>query len=488
MSTGYANEQAPRGSTRSAAERYNSRMTPFSRALAPLAIVAALIGSSAFVTPRSISRPTATPPVQRATLALVGGTLIDGNGGRPVPNSVVLIDGKTIVGVGQVGTLTVPTGVRVISTEGQYVLPGLWDMHVHLMLVGHGNYAHWDSVSPPLWASTIIPAAAKQSLMAGVTSVRDLGGPLEELLDVKRRINAGTLEGATIYTTGPFLQHKPYPGTERFRWGISGVVDARAKVKRLADAGVDAIKLIDQDEMTMDEVRAIVDEAHARKLPVVAHAHRPTEVRRGLEVGADDFEHTGMQTAPGYPEDVLSRLHERTAQGAKGPLWWTPTIDVLTNYTRRRDDPEYLDNPRWYQYLPPEVVRDIRASLQRLDTLAYYRFVPDRGPTLQPKFRQLRTSGARLLIGTDAGVPGNFHGYATPEEMVTWVRQYAMDPMETIRAATYWPALAMGVLDQVGTVSVGKAADIITVRDNPLTTIETLRDVQVVVKNGRLVR
>jgi hypothetical protein len=201
-------------------------------------------------------------------------------------------------------------------------------------------------------------------------------------------------------------------------------------------------------------------------------------------VGVDDFEHTGMQASPRYPDDVMRLLHERTAQGARGPLWWTPTIDVLTNYTRRRDDDEYLDDPRWYQYLPDAIVRDIRASLRRLDTLQYYRLVPDRGPTLQSKFRQLRESGARLLIGTDAGVPGNFHGYATAEEMITWVRQYGMDPMETIRAATFWPAMSLGLQDKVGTVSVGKTADLIVVRENPLTTIETFRNVQTVIKHG----
>lgn len=432
--------------------------------------------------------PTPAAPVQRATLALVGGTLIDGHGGPPMPNSVVLVDGSRIVGVGRVGSLAVPAGATVVSTEGMYLLPGLWDMHVHVMLVGHGNYAHWDSVSPPEWERSIIPAAARQSLMAGVTSIRDLGGPLEEIMAVKRRIDRGELPGATIYTSGPFLQHAPYPGTERFRWGISGVADARAKVTKLADAGVHVIKLIDQDQMTMDEIRAVVDAAHARKLPVVAHAHRPEEVRRGLEAGVDDFEHTGMQAAPSYPDDVLRALHERTAQGAKGPLYWTPTIDVLTNYATRRDDDEYLDDPRWYQYLPDALVRDIRGSLRRLDTLQYYRMVPDRGPTLQTKFRQLRQSGARLLIGTDAGVPGNFHGYATPEEMITWVRQYGMDPMETIRAATFWPANAMGLIDQVGTISVGKTADIIAVRANPLQSIETLREVPVVIKHGKRVK
>jgi imidazolonepropionase-like amidohydrolase len=467
--------------------RYNWRMTSSLRAWRPLT-AALLITGIAVSIAASAPRTQVTTPAQAPTLAFVGGTLIDGHGGPPIPNSVVLVAGSRITGVGRVGSLAVPTGATVVSTQGQYLLPGLWDMHVHVMLVGHGNYAHWDSVSPPEWERTIIPAAAKQSLMHGVTSIRDLGGPLDHIIAVRQRIQRGELQGATIYTSGPFLQHAPYPGTEQFRWGIDGVADARAKVRKLADAGVNVIKLIDQDQMTKAEIQAIVDEAHTRRLPVVAHAHRPEEVRLGLEVGVDDFEHTGMQASPRYPDDVMRALHERTAQGAKGPLWWTPTIDVLTNFPRRRDDHEYLDDPQWYQYLPEAMVRDIRQSLDRLDTLQYYRLVPDRGPTLATKFRQLRESGARLLIGTDAGVPGNFHGYATAEEMITWVRQYGMDPMETIRAATFWPAMSLGLQDQVGTVSVGKTADLITVRENPLITIETLRHVQMVIKQGTRVK
>ena len=428
------------------------------------------------------------PHARSGALALVGGMLVDGNGGRPIANSVVLVENGRITAVGRVGQLTVPAGATVVNTNGMTVMPGLFESHAHLMLVGHGNYAHWDSVYPARLGRDVIPVAARQSLMHGVTSVRDLGGPLEPLMDVKRKIDRGEIVGATIYTSGPFLQHAPYPGTEAFRWGVSGAADARAKVDRLADAGVSVIKLIDQDEMTMDEVRAVVDEAHKRKLPVVAHAHRPEEIRRGLAAGVDDFEHTGLATAPEYPADIVEMLHARAAQGNRPPLYWTPTIDVLTNYTARRDDPEYLDDPQWYEGLPADIAADVRQSLTRLDTLSYYRFVPNRLATLAKKFRQLRESGARLLIGTDAGVPANFHGYATAEEMITWVRTYGMDPMETIRAATYWPALSLDVLDEVGTVDPGKAADIIAVRGNPLTDITALRRVEVVVKAGRRVK
>jgi Imidazolonepropionase and related amidohydrolases len=94
--------------------------------------------------------------------------------------------------------------------------------------------------------------------------------------------------------------------------------------------------------MTMEEVKAVVDEAHARKLPVVAHAHRPEEIRRGLAVGVDCFEHTGLAAAPGYPDDVLKALHERTAKMSLGPLFWCPTIEGFINYESLVDNPEPL--------------------------------------------------------------------------------------------------------------------------------------------------
>src|SRR5512144_3349198 len=94
--------------------------------------------------------------------ALVGGTLIDGFGGAPITNSVILIDGERMRGVGQVATLAVPAGAEVISTEGMSVLPGLWDMHVHLMINGHSDYAHWDKTYPAQLEPVIMPASAKQ--------------------------------------------------------------------------------------------------------------------------------------------------------------------------------------------------------------------------------------------------------------------------------------------------------------------------------------
>jgi imidazolonepropionase-like amidohydrolase len=420
--------------------------------------------------------------------ALVGGTLIDGHGGPPLHNSVIVIEGDRIRAVGTVGTLPVPAGAEVISTEGMSVLPGLWDMHVHLMINGHSDYAHWDRTYPTLFERVIMPASAKQLLLAGVTSARDLGGPLEASINVRNAIRSGRIPGPTLYVSGPFIQHEPYPGTELFRWGVKGEADARAKVRRLANAGVDVIKLIDQDQMTLAEVRAVVDEAHRLGKPVIAHAHRPEEIRRGLEAGVDGFEHTGLATAPEYPADIIDAIRSRAAQGNRGPLFWTPTIEGLFNYEYIRDNPEKLDDPSWQNGLPDTIVADIRRSLRNWDRLAYFQMTPSRRPTLQRKFTQLREAGVLLLIGTDSGIPGKFHSQSTWNELDTWVNRLQVDPMTTIRAATYWPAVAMRVSEDYGTITEGKYADIIAVRGDVLRYINLLQDVDLVVKHGTRIK
>jgi imidazolonepropionase-like amidohydrolase len=444
-----------------------------------LCLVLLLLASTIWDGPRIVLSQTTN------VKALVGGTLIDGFGSTPLRNSVVIIEGERIKAVGQVGTLAIPPGAEVISTEGMSVLPGLWDMHVHLMINGHSDYAHWDKTYPPQMESVIMPASAKQLLMAGVTSARDLGAPLKASIAVRERIKKGEIPGPTLYVSGPFIQHEPYPGTEYVRWGVKGIEDARAKVRTLADAGVDVIKLIDQDQMTMEEVQAVVDEAHKRKLPVIAHSHRPEEIRRGLQVGVDCFEHTGLATAPEYPAEIIAMIRERTAKMSLGPLFWTPTVQGLLNYEYVRDNPEQLDDPSWQVGLPQSIIDDIKNSLKKPGQLGYYQITPLRRPTLARKIAQLNESGVVLLIGTDSGIPMNFHSQTTWRELDAWVNAFGIDPMVAIRAATYWPSVAMKVSNEVGTITEGKYADIIAVRGDVLRHINLLQDVDIVIKHGR---
>src|SRR5690606_16146955 len=134
--------------------------------------------------------------------------------------------------------------------------------------------------------------------------------------------------------------------------------------------------------------------------------------------------------------------------------------------------------------MPDDIVQDIARSLVSWDTLTYYRMVPSRRPTLERKFEELRTSGAVLLIGTDSGIPGKFHCQSTWNELEVWVNRLGVPAMEAIRAATFWPAVAMGVEADVGTIAPGKYADIIAVRGDVLRHIALLQDVDIVVKHG----
>src|SRR5437773_3039482 len=353
----------------------------------------------------------AAEPAAAPTLALVGGRIIDGYEGRPIEDGVVLIAGNRIVAVGTRSQIAVPAGTPTIDTRGMSVLPGLADMHVHLMIVGHGDYEHWDKTYRSRFRAEIMPAAAKQLLRSGVTFARELGAPLDDVLDVKRRIEKGEIPGPRLFVSGPFIQHAPYNDYEKtFRWGVSGLEDARAKVQKLVDAGVDVIKLIDQDQLTEEEVGAVVETAHKGGKPVVAHAHREDEIRMGLRHNVDCFEHTGLATEPAYPDDILAGIRKRN-----NTLYWCPTIEglFLADYTARTF-PERLDDPAWQKDVPGDIAADIRRSLQNPTALDYFTLTFRRLHTLANKFRQLRETGVTLLVGTDSGIPANFHTDSTP--------------------------------------------------------------------------
>jgi len=416
----------------------------------------------------------------KPTLALVGGQVIDGYEGPPIPDGTVLVAGDKIVAVGPRKDVVVPPGTTVIDTSGMSVLPGLMDMHVHLMILGHSDYEHWDKTYMSRFRDVIMPIAAKQLLMSGVTTARDLGAPLEDILAVKKRIEKGEIPGPRLFVSGPFIQHRPYFEYESFvRWGVDGPEDARAKVQKIVDAGVDVVKLIDQDQMTEEEVRAVVETAHKAGRPVVAHAHREDEIRIGLKHGIDCFEHTGLATEPGYPEDILSAIRKRN-----NTLYWCPTVEglFLADYTARTF-PQRLEDPAWQKDVPKDIVADIRRSLLDLTHLDYFTLTFRRLPTLANKFRQLHETGVTMLVGTDSGIPGNFHTDSTWRELDTWVR-LGMTPMQAIAGATRWPARFLKKENELGTLARDRTADVIAVRGDVLTHVDLLQRVDVVVKNG----
>jgi imidazolonepropionase-like amidohydrolase len=462
------------------------------RIVACAVAICASVATSAIVAQQGA----AGPGSQNRRLALAGGTLIDGTGSAPVRNSVVLIRGDRIEKVGTVATLPVPGGYDRISTEGMTVLPGLWDLHVHLMYAGHPDNRHWFETYTPQFERVIIPASAQQMLMAGVTTVRDLAAPPREIIAVKRRIANGEIPGPTLYVAGPALTKGANPSAVQ-TWNVSGAADARAKTSQLIEQGVDWIKIINAEQLTPDEMKAIVGEAHARGRKVASHAFSDAEIRQGLIAGVDDFQHLRTQT-PEYPPDIVALIRERVKNGP--PLYWTITAggNGQLNAAYLASNPEFLDDPANFIGLPPPIVDDVRKAIAARTEAGGGRggrggAAPSQtqdeiNAIVKRKVAQIRDLGVQIVFGTDVGSWGEVTGQATWMEADLWVRELGIDPMTVIRNMTLDAARLMGADRDAGSISDGKIADVIAVRGDPLRHMDVLRDPRIVIKQGRRYR
>jgi imidazolonepropionase-like amidohydrolase len=422
-----------------------------------------------------------------ATLVLSGGTVIDGYGNPPIANGVVVIENDRILAVGGRGQVMVPEGAELISTEGMTVLPGLWDMQVKLMRLGHGDTARWNETYGPLAERVIMPIAARQLLLAGVTSARDTAAPLNAAVNVRARVQDHLIDGPTLYVSGPVLRKLVPPGTEEWQWAVNGAEDARARVARLAGADVDYLLLADVDLWSAEELTAAVTEARARGLPVHAYADRPADVERGVALQFDGFLGTGMGVAA-FPDSMMLALRQRLLDPGARPLSWSPAISAILNFESLRENAEPLDDPRATAELPPLVAADILGSLANPDRVTWFE-VPTVGAlTLCTRLGQLDDAKVGLLLGSDAGVPGHLHSRATWQEVDFWVHRCGMPVERAIQAATHDAATAMGVGHESGTLSPGKYADVIAVRGDLLRHPDLLQFVDIVIKRGRRVR
>jgi imidazolonepropionase-like amidohydrolase len=420
-------------------------------------------------------------------LALVGGTLIDGAGGVPLVDSVVLIRGERIEAVGPGGSLAVPAGYDVVSTEGMTVLPGLWDLHVHLMYAGHPNPRYWFDTYTPQFERVIMPASAQQLLMAGVTTVRDLAAPLSQIVAVKKRIAAGEIPGPTLLVAGPALT-RGGSATAVQTWNVAGADDARAKTRQLIAAGVDWIKIINAEQLAPEEMQAIVSEAHARGRKVAAHAFSDAEIRKGLMAGVDDFQHVRTQS-PEYPPDIVAMIRDRVRTGP--PLYWTVTAGAngQLNAAYVASNPEFLDDPANFIGLPQPIVDDVRqaiaARVRAGGRGAAGQSQDEINAVVKRKIAQLRQLGVRIVFGTDVGSWGEVTGHAAWMDADLWVRELGVEPMDVIRSMTLDAARMIGADRDSGSVTAGKLADVIAVRGDPLRHIDVLRDPRIVIRHGR---
>ena len=428
-----------------------------------------------------------TTSAQAAALVLSGGTVIDGYGNPPIANGMVVIDGERILAVGGRGQVLVPDGAEIISTEGMTVLPGLWDMQVNLMRLGHGDTARWNETYGPLAEKVVMPIAARQLLQAGVTSARDTAAPLEAAINVRARIRDHLIDGPTLYVSGPLLRKLVPPGTEEWQWAVKGAEDARAKVAKLAEARADYLLLAEVDLWTAEELSSAVNEARARGLQVHAYADRPADVERGVVLQFDGFLGTNMGVAA-FPDSVVLALHQRLLDPAARALSWSPAISAVLNFEALRGNAEPLDDPRTLAALPPLVAADILGSIADPGRVTGLDMPAVRARTLCAKLGQLDEAKIRLLLGSDAGAPGHLHSRATWQEVDFWVRDCGMPVERAIQAATHDAATAMGVGHETGTLAPGKYADVIAVHGDLLRNPDLLQFVDIVIKRGRRVR
>lgn len=423
---------------------------------------------------------------QDATLAIVGGRLIDGYGGPPLHDSVILVTGDRITAVGSEGDLEIPRDARIIDADGRIVMPGLIDLHVHFDIIGHGDYGHWFGNYEDRMRTDIMPAAARILLNAGVTSVRDLGTDVENAFWLREEINSGRLPGPRTFIAGPFLRKTATAFvSDDFvdTWVVESPDDGRRKVRRLAEMGVDLIKT--QDEaLSRAELAAIYDEAHKQGLRVATHLFSQAALRTALEAGLgqwDTIEHIGDGAQPRYPDDIVNMIIEQQVAMA-------PTIIAEEGIRQIFLNPELVDDPDWKEFIPRDLYEDIHGSYDNIERHPLFaRAVHERESKMQ-KLRQLHAAGAPFVVASDSGTRGNPHHIATAREIHYLVEDVGLTPMQALMAATSRAAIVLGRQNDLGTIAEGKLADIIVIDGDPLEHPADLRHVLHVIKDGEVIR
>lgn len=417
-------------------------------------------------------------------LALVGGMLLDGYETPPLHHAAVLTEGDRIVWVGRAAEARIPPEATVIDTTGRVMLPGMVELHAHLMLLGHGNYSRWFPwVAEQQMIDRVMEISAKQLLMAGVTSAVDLGGPLEASLRVRDRVKRGEISGTRLWVSGPWLPRQdanPSPRPTSFSWAgrIQTPEEAAQATETLAEAGVDVIKAY--TNLTPAHYRAIVQTAHKHNIRVHAHVYAEQDVRNALEAGVDVLQHVGSAgTTPPYSEELIRDIVNAGCPvviSAAHRSWIYPaTID----FPERLQDPQLKED---FSVLPG-LWQEVQDSFKQWHTLSYFHRTDREMFFRERALGQFIEAGAVMGMGTDSGTPMNFHTEALWREIKAHV-DLGMSPRRAISAATRIGARILGRGNDLGTIEPGKLADIIVIKGNPLFDIQALAHVEVVVKDG----
>ncbi len=432
------------------------------------------------------SVPAFSPAFAQDTFVLKGGRIIDGRGGAPIVDGIIVMQADKIVAVGPIADTVIPAGARIIDTNGMTIMPGLIDIHVHFDILGHSDYGHWFGTYEDRMRSDIMPAAAKAMLMAGVTSVRDLGADVSNIFWLKEQINSGAMPGPRTFIAGPFLRKTAtafVSDNYKDTWVVENPADARKKVRRLAKMGADVIKTQDEN-LSEAELAAIYDESHKLGLRVASHIYSAEAIRTALKAGIgnyDTIEHIGEYEAMAYDDDIVRMIVDQKVAMAA-------TIVARDGLRQIIENPELTDDPRWIRDLPADIYLDVRKSYRDVDLSKHplYDKANKHRAGRMSKLRQLKDAGAIFTVSTDSGTRANPHHDAMWKEMVLLQAETGMSNMEVIVAATRTNSIVMQQQDTIGTLEAGKFADIIIVDGDPLTYLSDMRRVKHVIKGGEL--
>jgi imidazolonepropionase-like amidohydrolase len=418
----------------------------------------------------------AQPGAQAATTGTVfvkAGKLLDVRSGRMLSDQLIVIHGDRIARVGPAGSIAVPAGAKVIDLGGATVLPGLIDAHEHIFLTGEAGGRYDEQLLKESWQYRTIEAIvnAKKDLLAGFTSMRDCEteGAMYSDVDVEKAIDRGLIPGPRLCVatramsvTGsyPLLGYSPEVTVPTGVQIVDGPWQARTAVREQIKYGADFIKvystggfrftpqgrMISTPTFTLDELKAIVDEAHRWGRKVACHAYGDPGLRNCVDAGVDSIEH-GLD---------LSEYDVREMK-AKG-IWLVPTLYVYTTIE----------------------AEDLKLSHGKASRVSIHAI----------SFKKALAAGVNIAFGTDAGpFP---HGTQAIE--FEYMVKYGMTPLAAIQAATLKAAQVLDSYDRrnwsnnVGAIEPGKFADLVAVRGNPLENIKLLEQIGFVMKGGEVVR
>ena len=394
------------------------------------------------------------------------GKLIDVKALSVLNNMSIIVEGKRIVAV-QSGYVDGAKGDQIINLKNKTVMPGLIDMHVHLESETNPNaYLDRFTKNPGDVAYQAL-VNAKKNLMAGFTTVRDLGGT-HVVISLRNAINKGSVDGPRIFTAGVSIGttggHADDSNglNETFKKDlgpadgvINGVEDAAKAVRQRYKEGSDLIKITATGgvlsyakdgmgaQFTIEEVKSIVQTAKDYGFKVAAHAHGAEGMKRAVLGGVSSIEHGTYMT----PE-VMELMKERGT-------YFVPTVIAGRSVADSALIPNYY----------PEMVKKKALEI---------------GPIIQSTFGKAYKAGVKIAFGTDAGVFG--HGKNAREFEL--MHEAGMPALEAIRSATVNAADLLGQSDKLGTIEPGKAADIIAVDGNPEETIQSMSKVKFVMRDG----